>query len=131
MSIQDLNARLVPLFEAHKQTLQLINRLAKLPAQPGSSASNPDSSDARVELGAEIHQSLKEQEDSFELLRQEVEDQTTNINWAASGRRRNSERERDRTDLATQVTRLGENLKTCVIIYPAQCFVLTLSDQRP
>lgn len=111
MSIQDLNYRLLPLFEAHKQTLQLISRLAKLPAQPGSSASIAGFSDARVELGAEIRQSLKEQEDTFELLRQEVEDQTTNVNWASS-RRRNSEVERDRTDLATQVTRLGEDLKT-------------------
>lgn len=112
MSFQDLNARLVLLFDAYKQTLQLINRLARLPAQLGSSSLSTDSSDARLELGAEIHQSLKEQEDSFELLRQDVEDQTTNAGWASAARNRNSEREKDRTDLATQVTRLGENLRS-------------------
>ena len=116
MSSQTLNAQLGSLFEAHKQTLQLIDRLAKLTIQPGSSALTSDSSDARVELGAEIHQSLKEQEESFELLRQEVEDPTINAGWELAARRKHSDKERDRTDLATQVTRLGENLKTHVQI---------------
>ena len=111
MSSSNLTAQLRTLFEAHKQTLQLISRLAKLQTQPGSSVST---SDARVELGAEIHQSLKEQEECFELLRQEVEDRTTNAGWVAAARRKRSDRERDRTDLATQVTHLGENLKTYV-----------------
>ncbi|KAL8791541.1 MAG: hypothetical protein Q9195_005869 [Heterodermia aff. obscurata] len=109
MSSRNLNAQLRSLFETHKQTLQLINRLAKLQIQPGSSALT---SDARIELGAEIHQSLKEQEEGFELLRQEVEDSTINSGWVSATRRKHSDKERDRTDLATQVTRLGENLKT-------------------
>lgn len=116
MSFQDLNARLVLLLEAYKQTLQLINRLARLPAQPGSSGLGTDPSDARLELGAEIHQSLKEQEEIFEILRQEVEDQITNVGWASAARNRNSDREKDGTDLVTQVTRLGENLKSYVQI---------------
>lgn len=113
MSSQNLNTELRSLFEAHKQTLQLINRLTKLPVQPGSSALT---SDARVELSAEIHQSLKEQEEGFELLRQEVEGPTINAGWIPATRRKHSDKERDRTDLATQVTRLGENLKTYVQI---------------
>ena len=108
MISQDFNAQLRPLFEAHKQTQQLITRLAKLPIQSGSGALT---SDARVELGAEIHQSLKEQEECFELLRQEVEDPTIHVGWVPVARRKPSDKERDRTDLATQVTRLGENLK--------------------
>ena len=114
MSSQNLNAQLVSLFEAHKQTLQLINRLAKLPIQPDSSALTSDFSDARVELGAEIQQSLKEQEEGFELLRQEIEDPAINAGWVLAVRRNHGDKERDRTDLATHVTRLGENLKAYV-----------------
>ena len=111
MNPQNLDAQIRSLNEAHKQTLQLINRLAKIPIRPGSSSL---ASDARVELGAEIHQSLKEQEDCFELLRQEVEDPAINAGWVPAARKRHSDKERDRADLTTQVTRLGENLKTYV-----------------
>lgn len=111
MIAQALNARLTPLFESLKQTQQLITRLSKFPAQPGASPSDPDASDARVELSAEIHQSLKEQEEDFELLRQEVEDQTNISSWSSSARRRGSGKDNQRTDLAAQITRLGEDLK--------------------
>ncbi|KAL9587099.1 MAG: hypothetical protein Q9212_000466 [Teloschistes hypoglaucus] len=108
MSVQSLNARLQPLFDAHKQTVLLIQRLSKPPATPESNSSDPDALNARLELSTEIHQSLKEQEEEFELLRQEVEDQTS---WTAAARRRNNEKERERTDLAAQVARLSEDLK--------------------
>ena len=111
MTTQALNARLTSLFESLKQTQQLITRLSKFPAQPGSTPSNLDEGDARVELGAEIHQSLKEQEEDFELLRQEVEDQTNTSSWSSSARRRDSPKDSQRTDLAAQITRLGEDLK--------------------
>lgn len=111
MSTQALNARLTTLFESLKQTQQLITRLSKFPAQPGSTSSKVDEGDARVELGAEIHQSLKEQEEEFELLRQEVEDQTNTSSWSSSARRRDSAKDSQRTDLAAQITRLGEDLK--------------------
>ena len=112
MSTQALNARLTSLFDSLKQTQQLITRLSKFPAQSGSSSSNKrDEGDARVELGAEIHQSLKEQEEEFESLRQEVEDQTNTSSWSSSARRRDSIKDSQRTDLAAQVTRLGEDLK--------------------
>ncbi|KAL8643026.1 MAG: hypothetical protein Q9228_000371 [Teloschistes exilis] len=108
MSVQSLNARLQPLFDAHKQTVHLIQRLSKSPATPGSNSLDPDAINARLELSTEIHQSLKEQEEEFELLRQEIEDQTS---WTTAARRRNNEKERERTDLAAQVARLGEDLK--------------------
>ncbi|KAL6715896.1 Protein transport protein sec20 [Lecanora helva] len=115
MNAQSLNARLTPLFESLKQTQQLITRLSKFAAPAGSTPSNPEESSdgARVELSTEIHQSLKEQEEDFELLRQEVEDYTNTSNWGTSARRRGGEqeREREKTDLAAQVTRLGEDLK--------------------
>ncbi|KAL8824017.1 MAG: hypothetical protein Q9191_005367 [Dirinaria sp. TL-2023a] len=112
MSVEDINTRLVPLFDSHKQTLRLINRLAKFPSQPGSTAPGSESADARVELGTVIHQSLKELDEEFELLRQDAEDLTNVSSWTSGARRKDSERERERTDLAAQVTRLGENLKT-------------------
>ncbi len=111
MSAQNLNARLTPLFESLKHTQQLTSRLSKLSTQPGSSPANPEEGDARVELSAEIHQSLKEQEEDFELLRQEVEDQTNSSGWSSSATRRDSGRDREKTDLASQITRLGEDLK--------------------
>ena len=113
MNTQALTLRLQSLSDAHKQTTQLINRLSKLPAQPGSSPSYPDAADARQELSAEIHQSLKEQDEDLELLRQEIEDQTNTVSWTSAARRRDSERERDRTGLAARVARLGEDLKMC------------------
>ncbi len=111
MSAQNISSRLTTLFNSLKQTQQLITRLSKLPAQPGASPSNPEDGDVRVELSAEIHQSLKEQEEDYELVRQEAEDLTNSSSWSSAARRRDSGRERERTDLASQVTRLGEGLK--------------------
>lgn len=119
MSVQSLSARLQQLYDAHKQTVHLIHRLSKLPATPGSSSLDQEAGDARSELSTEIHQNLKGQEEDFELLRQEIEDQTSTASWIANTRRRNSEKERERTDLAAQVARLGEDQKLCV------CFPLS------
>lgn len=111
MNPQKLSERLIPLFDAHKHNLHLIHRLSKLPAQPGSSSLNPEAADARVELSAEIHQSLKLQEEEFELLRQEAEDLTSTGSWTTA-RRRESEADKEQTGLAAQVTRLGEDLRS-------------------
>ena len=112
MSTISIQARLNPLIESLKQTQHLISRLSKLPSTPGSSSNNPDEGDARVELSSEIHQSLKEQEEDFELVRQEAEDLTNNSNWA---RRRDTDRdvnkERERNNLISQVAKFGEDLK--------------------
>ena len=112
MSIISIQGRLNPLLDAIKQTQLLISSLSKLPSAPGSSPSNPDEGDARVELSSEIHQTLKEQEEDFELIRQEAEDLTNSSNWA---RRRDTSRdvnkERERNDLISQVAKFGEDLK--------------------
>jgi len=127
MTTQELNARLTVLFDAHKQTLHLINRLAKLPSQPGIESLNPESTEARLELGADIHQSLKEQEEDFELLRQEIEDQTS-ASLTTAARRKDSERERETTDLLARVSRLGENLSTSAFSpAPFEPYNLTLN----
>ena len=111
MTTQALNARLTTLCESLKRTQQLISRLSKFPAQAGASPSDLDGGDARVELSAEIHQSLKEQEEDFDLLRQEAEDQTNTSSWSSSARRRDSAKDSQRSDIAAQITRLGEDLK--------------------
>ena len=115
MNTQTLNARLTALFDSLRQIQQLINRLSRLSAQQNPTPSNLDEGDARVELGAEIHQSLKEQEEDFELLRQEVEDHTNSSNRAATARRKDSGREKEKTNLTAQVARLGEDLKMYMI----------------
>ncbi|KAL8922081.1 MAG: hypothetical protein Q9208_005391 [Pyrenodesmia sp. 3 TL-2023] len=111
MNLRSLSARLQPLSNAHKQTVHLIHRLSKLPATPGSSSLGSETEDARLELSTEIHQSLKEQEEELEILRQEIEDQTNTASWNSRTRRRDSVRERERTDLAAEVARLGEDQK--------------------
>ena len=105
---------MTPLSDALKQTQQLISRLSKLPFQQSSSPSNPDEGDSRVELSTEIHQSLKEQEEDLELLRQEAEDQINSSGWPSAARRKDSGKEKDTTDLAAQIARLGEDLKMYV-----------------
>ncbi|KAL8714916.1 MAG: hypothetical protein Q9220_001429 [cf. Caloplaca sp. 1 TL-2023] len=111
MSLQNLNLRLQPLFDAYRQTIHLIQRLSKFSATPGTSILDPEANDARIELSNEIHQSLKEQEEELELVRQEAEDLTNTASWTAAARPRDSERESERTILAAQVARLSEDLK--------------------
>lgn len=134
MSVHNLSARLGPLFDVHKQTVHLIQRLSKLPAGPGASSLDPEAGDARLDLSTEIHQSLKEQEEEFELLRQEVEDLTNTTGWASAARRRDSEIERERTDLAAQVARLGEDLKLCVCPSPlkvVEADIMPMKERAP
>lgn len=117
-----LIARLSTLSDSHKTTLQLIQRLAKLSFQPGSTPLDTEEGDVRIELASDIHESLKQQEEDLELLRQEIED------WAWEDpqhvahalRRKDSEREnsrekdreREKLRIRVQVARLGEDFKS-------------------
>jgi protein transport protein SEC20 len=119
---QSLTTRLSTLSDSHKTTLQLIQRLSKLSFQPGSTPLDTEEGDVRIELTSDIHESLKQQEEDLELLRQEIEDWA----WedpqhaAHSLRRKDSERdnsrekerEREKLRIRVQVARLGEDLKT-------------------
>jgi protein transport protein SEC20 len=113
MASQSLPARLQALADTYKNTLTLIQRLQKLPSTPGT-FSNSDS-DPRLELSSEIHQSLKEQGDELETLRQEVDDATNTFSGGYVGggsvRRGNSEQVRERERIAAMVAKLGEDLK--------------------
>ena len=112
MTSQELSVRLQSLSEAYRETLGLISRLSKLPTQPGGTTSpTPDGAETTVELSAVIHQSLKEQEEEFEIVRQEVEDLTNSGGRAPAGRRRDSEKGRERLEFITRVERLSEDQK--------------------
>ncbi|KAF1839957.1 Sec20 domain-containing protein [Cucurbitaria berberidis CBS 394.84] len=108
---QTLTTRLNSLSENNKAVGHLIQRLAKLDFQPGSQPVNgPEEGDVRLELSAEIHESLKSIEEELELLRQEVEDITHQ--GASFGRRRDSTRESERSRLAVLLARLTEDLRS-------------------
>ena len=129
MSSQSLSSRLQALSDSYKQTLDLIQRLQKLPANPGSVS--PDA-DPRIELASEIRQSLQEQDDTLEIVRQEVDDGMAENGpvggrWVGGGsvtRRRDSEREQERERNAATVARLGEDLKA----YGVQSYQVGYAD---
>lgn len=107
---QSLTTRLTALAESNKALAQLIQRLAKLDFQPGSQPLDTEEGDVRLELSAEIHDSLKGIEEDLELLRQEVEDVIGGGNTSA--RRRESKTEGERSRLAVLLARLTEDLKS-------------------
>jgi protein transport protein SEC20 len=109
LATQSLTARLTALSEANKGVGQLIQRLAKLDFQPGSQPHSTDEGDVRLELSAEIHESLKGIEEDLELLRQEVEDVVGGANGGI--RRKDSKSESERSRLAVLLARLAEDLK--------------------
>jgi protein transport protein SEC20 len=108
---QTLTTRLTALTESNKSVGQLIQRLAKLDFQPGSQPLNGEEGDVRLELSAEIHESLKSIEEELELLRQEVED-VLQQGSGGFGKRRDSSREGERSRLAVLLARLTEDLKS-------------------
>lgn len=108
---QTLTTRLVALTESNKSAGQLIQRLAKLDFQPGSQPLSGEEADVRLELSAEIHETLKGIEDELELLRQEVED-VVQQGPGAVGKRRDSSKESERSRLAVLLARLTEDLKS-------------------
>ena len=113
MSSQSLSARLQALADIYKTTLQLIQQLQKLPFDVKSTDPNP-----QADLASEIHESLKEQEDALELLRQEADDShqsANNSRWVGGGsvrRRRDSGRDSDNERNAATIARLSEDLKS-------------------
>jgi hypothetical protein len=124
-TVQTLTTRLVALSESNKALTHLIQRLAKLDFQPGSQPLSTDEGDVRLELSAEIHESLKGIDEQLELLRQEVEDVVGGA--TSSARRRDSKAESERSRLAVLLARLTEDLKlyactrTHVHLPPAAC----------
>jgi len=110
MTTLELSSQLTALSESVRTTLHLIGRLSKLNFQPGSTPleSGDRNTDVCVELTQDIHEGLKQQEETLELLKSELEDIT-----ASSGRhsRRDDVKEKERTRLTGQAARLSEELK--------------------
>ena len=121
--LQSLSTRLDALTSNLKTTRQLVNRLAKLGFQPGSTPLESEEGDVRAELSSDIHESLKQQEEDLELLKQEVTDLTGQERPAQP--KRESERDRVKSRLSVQVVRLGEDLKQYVL-WSEQRFLVSL-----
>lgn len=107
MNDSTLHSRIQNLSESLKQTRQSIIRLSKLPSQTGPSKD----SQFCTELSAEIHQSLKEQEEHYELFKQEAEDITNSASWSRRRDITNSARDREKDDIASFTASLGDDLK--------------------
>jgi len=115
---QTLTTRLNALSDSNKSIQQLTQRLAKLDFQPGSQPLDTEEGDVRLELSAEIHESLKGIEEELELLRLEAED-FVNAGATATGRdsarrrdsARDGNRESERSRVAVLLARLTEDLK--------------------
>ncbi|KAL6246375.1 Protein transport protein sec20 [Rhinocladiella similis] len=103
---RSLHQRLQALAGSYKDTLNLIQQLRTFSAA-SCTDSNPD--ERRVELANEIHDSLKEQEDTLETLRQEFDDDSILIQRRGSlGGNWEGESERN----ADLLARLTEDLKS-------------------
>ncbi|OAP63612.1 hypothetical protein AYL99_02839 [Fonsecaea erecta] len=99
-----LSQRLQALADSYKEILSQIQELRKFSAS-SYPFGNPD--ERRLELATEIHDSLKEQEDNLETLRQEFEDDAI-----PNHRRDLSSRENERERNADLLARLSEDLKS-------------------
>lgn len=110
MSFEALQERLAALQETTSQVRDLIGRLAALDFQPGSvplplgnGDADGDDENVATELGAEINQILREEEEDLELLTEEVTD--------LRGGKDGSEAARRKERLRESVGRLGEEVK--------------------
>ncbi|EOO01935.1 putative sec20 domain-containing protein [Phaeoacremonium minimum UCRPA7] len=109
MSFEALQERLAALQDTTSQLKELIDRLANLKFQPGSvplssSISSLDEKESNVatELGAEINQILREEEEDLELLQEEIAD--------LRGGRPGSEAEHNKT-------RLKDGARSCRVSF--------------
>lgn len=96
MSFEALQERLTALQETTSQVKELINRLAQLDFQPGSAPlldNDDDEENVATELGAEINQILREEEEDLELLAEEVTDLRGGKDGSEAARRKERLRE--------------------------------------
>ncbi|KAK3337277.1 Sec20-domain-containing protein [Cercophora scortea] len=114
-SFEALQERLTALQETTGQLKELIERLATIKFQPGSvplrsnltTYGGSDESNAAAELGTEINQILREEEEELELLHEEI------IDLPSGGGRPGSEAEHKKLRLKEGAQRLGSELKGC------------------
>jgi hypothetical protein len=104
-----LTQRLQALADRYKQTLDLIQELRTF--SPSASTAD-DPVERRLELANDIHESLKEQEDTLDILKQEVDDGAIPSHRRDPTALRRSDREIEREKQADLVTRLSEDYKS-------------------
>ena len=104
MSFQILSERLTALQESNAQLKDLIDRLATLKFQPGSIPLDNDDGNVMVELASEIQQTLRDQDEEFELLQEDVYD----LDSGKTG----SEADQQKAGLEHAVKRAVKELKT-------------------
>ncbi|KAL2065074.1 hypothetical protein VTL71DRAFT_4214 [Oculimacula yallundae] len=106
MSFEIISERLKALQESNNQLKELINRLATINFQPGSvPLGGDDEENVMQELAAEIHSLIREEEEDFELLNEEVEELDEG--------RRGSEMERQKVEFKGAVVRGRRELRSC------------------
>ena len=103
MSFQSVSERLSALQESNQQLKTLIERLATIKFQPGSVPVDNEEDNVIGELTSEIHQMLKDQDEDFELLKEEALDLDTG--------RRGSEFEQQKETLIAVIKRAIKELK--------------------
>ncbi|KFY01532.1 hypothetical protein V490_00889 [Pseudogymnoascus sp. VKM F-3557] len=104
MSLESLQKRLTALQETTSHIQTLIARLASFKFPPGAIPLNQGSLDTvATELSNEIHDTLKEQNNDFELLEQEIKD--------SPGGRKGSDAETNKLRLLERATRTQQELK--------------------
>lgn len=74
MSFESVSERLAALQESNAQLRDLIDRLASIKFQPGSVPLESEEGNAITELTLEIQQTIKDQDEDFEILQEEVYD---------------------------------------------------------
>lgn len=74
MSFQSLSDRLSELQETNAQLKSLIDRLTNLKFQPGSIPLDDEEGNVMTELSAEIYQTLKDQDEDFINLEEDILD---------------------------------------------------------
>jgi protein transport protein SEC20 len=74
MSFESLSERLTVLQESNAQLKELIDRLAIIKFQPGSVPLDATKENVVGEITVEIQQTLRDQEEDFEVLQEEVYD---------------------------------------------------------
>ncbi|KAL1884242.1 hypothetical protein VTK73DRAFT_3226 [Phialemonium thermophilum] len=117
MSFETLQERLSVLQETTSQLKELIDRLANLKFEPGSvplgtssvGGDDGESDGVAGELSVEINQTLREEEDDLEALREEITD--LRVGRTGSGT------EHDKARLKDGVSKLERELKSCRVAF--------------
>ncbi|KAH8657642.1 Sec20-domain-containing protein [Tricladium varicosporioides] len=105
MSFEAVSERLAALQDSNVQLRDLINRLTSIKFQPGSVPVESEEGNAITELTLEIQQTIKDQDEDFEILQEEVCDLNSG--------RPDSELRQNKDSLNQAVKRAIKELQSC------------------